>query len=125
MTRNNKFVFLFLTVLVIFSPAFFAGAQAPTTPIVIKSKPAPEPKPINASFEVLHMMINAIQVRSLTDTRELHTFIYSDQIRDRMQALFNNGGYQYGAKIKIYFMHGSDIALNIKGKPSKPISNTL
>ena len=63
--------------------------------------PGAEAKPIKARFEVLRMMINAIQVRSLADEREIHTFIYSDQIRDRMQALFNNGGYQYGDKVEI------------------------
>ena len=47
---------------------------------VVKSKPAPAEKPIKARFEVLHMMINAVQVRSVADEREIHTFIYSDQI---------------------------------------------
>jgi len=84
-------------------------------------KPAPAEKSIKARFEVLHMMINAVQVRSLADEREIHTFIYSDQIRDRMQNMFNNGGYQYGDRVEIRYMHGSDVALNIKGKPSKPI----
>jgi hypothetical protein len=120
MTRNKQFAVLFAA-FVFFSSAILVRAQAPTTPIVVKSKPAPSEKPIKAHFEVLHMMINAIQVRSLADEREIHTFIYSDQIRDRMQALFNNGGYQYGDKVEIYYMHGSDVAVNIKGKPSRPI----
>ena len=101
--------------------AISVHAQDTTPPIVIKSKPAPAEKSIKARFEVLHMMINAVQVRSLADEREIHTFIYSDQIRDRMQNMFNNGGYQYGDRVEIRYMHGSDVALNIKGKPSKPI----
>ena len=106
---------------VFFCAGLPASAQAPTSPIVVKSRPAPAEKPVKARFQVLHMMINAIQVRSLADEREIHTFLYSDRIRDRMQALFNNGGYQYGDTVVIRYLHGSDVAMNIKGKPSKPI----
>jgi hypothetical protein len=67
------------------------------------------------------MMVNAIQVQSLADQREIHTFLYSDHIRGQMQNLFNHGGYQYGDKVKILYQPGSEIALNIKGKPSKPL----
>ena len=98
-----------------------ARAQAPASPIVIKSGPPPEVKPIKARYEVLRMMINAIQVRSLADSREIRTFIYSDQIRDRMQTLFNAGGYQYGDKVVIHTLPGSNVALRIDGKASKPI----
>jgi hypothetical protein len=121
MTRNKKFALLLSASFVFFIPAILVRAQAPTAPIVIKSKPAPAEKPIKARFEVMRMMINAVQVRSLADEREIHTFSYSDQIRDRMQALFNNGGFQYGDRIEIYYMRGSEVALNIKGKPSRPI----
>jgi hypothetical protein len=121
MTRNKKFALFFLAVLVACSAAISARAQATDAPIVIKSKPAPKVKHLKERFEVLHMMINAIQVRSLADERDIRTFLYSDQIRDRMQAMFNNGGYQYGDKVVIYYMPRSDVALNIKGKPSKPI----
>ena len=76
---------------------------------------------MKARFQVLHMMLNAIQVQSLKDQREIHTFLYSDPIRGRMQNLFTHGGYQYGDKVKILYQPGSEIALNIKGKPSKPL----
>jgi hypothetical protein len=121
MTRNRKVALFFIAVFVACSAAISVRAQAPTAPIVIKSKPVPEVKPLKVRYEVLRMMINAIQVRSLVNEREIHTFIYSDQIRDQMQAVFNNGGYQYGDKVVIYYMPRSDVALNIKGKPSKPI----
>jgi hypothetical protein len=121
MTRNKQLALLLVPAFVFFSPGILVRAQAPTAPIVIKSKPAPAEKPIKARFEVLHMMASAVQVRSLADEREIHTFTYSDKIRDRMQALFNNGGFQYGDKVEIYYMRGSEVALNIKGKPSKPI----
>jgi hypothetical protein len=121
MTRNKKFALMLVAVSAFFISALPARAQTPTTPIVVKSKPAPAEKPVKARFQVLHMMINAIQVRSLADEREIHTFLYSDRIRDRMQALFNNGGYQYGDTVEIRYLHGSDVAMTIKGKPSRPI----
>jgi hypothetical protein len=121
MIRNKKFAPMLVAAFLFSATAISARAQAPTAPIVVKSKPAPAEKPIKARFEVLRMMINAVQVRSIADEREIHTFIYSDQIRDRMQALFNSGGYQYGDRVEIRYMHGSDVALNIKGRPSKPI----
>jgi hypothetical protein len=78
-------------------------------------------KPITGHFEVLHMMRTAIQVRSLTNEKEVHTFTYSDQIRDQMQNLFDQGGYQYGDKVNIQYLPGTEIALKIKGKPSKSL----
>ena len=66
------------------------------------------------------MMSNAIQVQSLANLREIHTFTYSDGIRGKMQNVLDQGGYQYGDKVKIVYQPGSEIALRIKGKPSKP-----
>jgi hypothetical protein len=88
--------------------------------ISAQAQGTPEHKTVKAHFEVLHMLYNSIQVRSVADMREIHTFVYSDEIRDRMQNLFNQGGYQYGDKVKIWYQPGTEIALKIKGKPSKP-----
>jgi len=46
-------------------------------------------------------------------------FIYSDQIRDAMQKLLDQGGYQYGDQVVIQYQPGTEIALKINGKPSK------
>jgi hypothetical protein len=121
MTRNRNFALLLVAAFAVSSAAISGRAQITRPPIVIRSKPAPAVKAVKTRFEVLHMMINAVQVRSLADEREIHTFIYSDQIRDRMQALFNNGGFQYGDHVVIHYLPGSNVALDIKGKPSKPI----
>jgi hypothetical protein len=37
-----------------------------------------------------------------------------------MQKLLDRGGYQYGDKVEIQHEAGSDVALQIKGKPSRP-----
>jgi hypothetical protein len=110
MMRSKKFR---LTLAVVF--AFC------TMSISARAQGTPEHKIVKAHFEVLHMLYNSIQVRSVVDMREIHTFAYSDEIRDRMQNLFNQGGgYQYGDKVKIWYQPGAEIALRIKGKPSKP-----
>jgi hypothetical protein len=122
MTRNRKFVLFVASAFVFCSSVIQARAQGTPAPDVTSKKDDTSgAKPLKARFEVLHMMFNAIQVRSLVNEREIHTFVYSDEIRDRMQALFNKGGYQYGDKVRILYQPGNEIALSIKGKPSKPI----
>ena len=102
--------------------ALTARAQVTTAP-VIKAKPVhtEQAKPAKTRFEVLHMMTTAIQVRSLVNGLEIHTFIYSDQIRDAMQKLLDQGGYQYGDQVVIQYQPGTEIALKINGKPSKSL----
>jgi hypothetical protein len=78
-------------------------------------------KPTKTRFQVLHMMNTGIQVQSLVNEREIHTFTYSDQIRDQMQKLLDQGGYQFGDKVVIQYQPGTEVALKIKGKRSKPI----
>jgi hypothetical protein len=113
--------------LLIVAVAMWAGARPAraqvTTGPVIKAKAVhtQAPKPASTRFEVLHMMTTAIQVRSLANEKEIHTFSYSDQIRDKMQSLLDKGGYQYGDKVVIQYMPGTEVALKIKGKPSKPV----
>jgi len=87
-----------------------------------RSAPAPAPqsqKIIKTHFVVEHTLYQSLQVRSVVDMRELHTFTYSAQIRDKMQKVLNAGGYQYGDKVTVWYRSGTDVALKIKGKPSK------
>ena len=91
----------------------FAGAQSgqsasPQTQRVIKTQ-----------FVVQRMMYQAIQVRDLAGVPQLHTFTYSPGIHDKMQKIFDAGGYQYGDKVVVWYQSGTSVALNIKGKPSK------
>jgi hypothetical protein len=120
MTRNKQFACVLLAAFAFCIAPRSAPAQTVSAPMVIKSKPAPAEKPVKGHFQVLHMMINAIQVRNPADMREIHTFVYSDQIRPRMQAMFNSNAYQYGDSVVIHYMPHTEIALKIEGKPSKP-----
>ena len=122
MTRNKRFALLFLAAGAVCAVAAPARAQVTTAPaIVLKPVHTKEVKPAKTRYQVLIMMSTAIQVRSLVNEREIHTFVYSDQIRDKMQKLLDQGGYQYGDNVVIQYQPGSDVALSIKGKPSKPI----
>ena len=97
-----------------------ARAQVATGP-VFKATPVRtrHPKPSKTHYQVLRMMSTGIQVRSLVNQKEIHTFTYSDQIRAPMQTLLSKGGYRYGDLVVIQYMPGTEVALKIKGKPSK------
>jgi hypothetical protein len=119
MTRNKTYAHLCAAALLI----CFAVVVSFTPEVNAQSAPAPASqteKPVKARFEVLHMLYQSLQVRSLTDMREIHTFTYAPAIRDKMQSIFNAGGYQYGDQVVVWYKHGEDVAYKIKGKPSKP-----
>jgi len=119
MTRNKTHA-LSLAAALLLAGAFLAGS-APEAGA--RSAPAPAQqtqKIIKTHFVVMHTLFQALQVRSATDIYELHTFTYSPQIRDQMQKILNAGGYQYGDKVTVWYRSGTDVALKIKGKPSKP-----
>lgn len=122
MTRNKRFSLLLVAACAVCAAPVPARAQETATPaIIIKQGRTQEPKPLKTHFAVLHMMPTAIQVRSLVDEREIHTFTYSAQIQDQMVKLLDRGGYQFDDKVEIEYKPGTDVALKIKGKPSKPI----
>ena len=81
---------------------------------------APSPRIIKTQFLVVRMSPQLLQVRSVANGRELHTFTYAPDLRTKMQGIINAGGYQYGDKVTIWHKADSDVALKIKGKPSKP-----
>ena len=65
------------------------------------------------------MSNQSLQVRDVDPVPALHTFTYSPAIRDKMQKIFDAGGYQFGDRVAIWYRSGTNIALNIKGKPTK------
>jgi hypothetical protein len=122
MRNNKRFSLLLVAAGAVCAATVPARAQVTTAPVIkAKSVHTQEVKPQKTRFVVLHMMSTAIQVRSLVNEREIHTFTYSDQIRDQMQKLLDQGGYEYGDKVVIQYQPGTDVALKIKGKPSKPV----
>ena len=71
--------------------------------------------------EVVSCTIAAITVRSEENERALRTFTYSPEVREKILAIIDHGGYQYGDRVTIRFEPGTSVAMKIKGKASKPV----
>lgn len=115
MTGNKAHAFWIAAALILCAlgvASFAPGASAQSN--------APSQKIIKTHFVVVRMSPQLLQVRSVTNERELHTFTYAPALRSQMQDIINAGGYQYGDKVTIWHKAGGDVAFKIKGKPSKP-----
>jgi hypothetical protein len=87
------------------------------TPIVVKERPL---KPVWMKAEVVHADMHTIIVKERDNTMLVHTFTYSEKAQNKMNTILENGGYQTGDKVKIRWMPGTPLALDIKGRPSAP-----
>ncbi len=95
------------------------SAQVETgKPIQLK---APKKKIEKFKGEVLSMTNVQIIVRSLENERMIRTFTYTSDVREKMQLIIDKGGYQHGDRVEIHHEPGSDVAIKIRGKPSKPL----
>jgi hypothetical protein len=88
------------------------------TPVVVKQKPA---KAVWLRAEVIHSDRQTLIVREADNGMEIHTFTFSAKAKDKIEQVQDEGGYQSGDRVKILWIPGSSEALNIKGRPSKPI----
>jgi hypothetical protein len=88
------------------------------SPIVVKQKAE---KAVWLKAEVIHADQLSLLVREEDNGLNIHTFSYSEKAREKIQAVLEAGGYQYGDKIKIRYMPGKTEALDIRGGPSKPL----
>lgn len=107
-----------------------AAAQDPViTPIIVDTAVpivinAIKPKPSKwAKFEgtVMHANIAQITVRAKGNDMAIQTFSLSEQTSAKMQQIIDKGGFQYGDKVTIFYDPATQKAMNIKGKPSKPV----
>lgn len=80
---------------------------------------SPSQKIVKTEYVVVRMSAQMIQVHSLTNERELHSFTYSPDVRAQLQDVINAGGYRYGDKVTIWHKDGDNVAVKIKGKLSK------
>jgi hypothetical protein len=71
--------------------------------------------------EVVHADSHTIIVREQKNGMAIHTFNFAPALQDKMQAILDRGGFQYGDKIGILYMPGQTVALRIHGRPSKPL----
>ncbi len=98
------------------APAF---AQEETgKPIRLK---APKVKLAKFKGQVLHANRVQITVRSAENELLVRTFTYSAEVSAQMEKVLDRGGYQHGDKVEIQHAPGADVAVKLKGKPSKPL----
>ncbi len=102
--------------------AFAAAAALPQEqagkPIRLK-----QPKIKLAKFkgQVLHANRLQITVRSAENERVIRTFTYTQEVSAQIEKILERGGYQHGDKVEIQHEAGAEVAVKIKGKPSKPL----
>jgi len=88
------------------------------TPVVVKQKPA---RAVWLKAEVIHSDRQTLIVREEDNGVAIHTFTFSAKAKDKIEQVQDEGGYQNGDHVKILWIPGTSEALNIKGRPSKPI----
>ncbi len=129
--KNYKFIavalFSALAALAVAAPAARAQVIEPektpistdvNTPVVVKQKPA---KAVWLRAEVIHSDRQTLIVREADNAMEIHTFTFSERAKDKIEQVQDEGGYQSGDHVRILWIPGTSKALNIKGRPSKPI----
>jgi len=92
-------------------------------PIIVNTvKPKPLPTGV-VKFEgyVMHANTAQITVRAKGNDLAIRTFPLSEAVAAKMQQIVDKGGYQYGDKVTVLYDAASQIAIKIKGKPSKPL----
>ena len=84
----------------------------------------PKPKPTGLQkFEgyIVHANVAQVTVRAKGNDLGIQTFPLNPDVAAKMQKIVDNGGYQYGDKVTVYYDPTSRTAVRIKGKPSRPL----
>jgi hypothetical protein len=91
-------------------------------PIIVKLAPKPKPNGV-LRFDgyIVHANVAQVTVRAKGDDLGVQTFPLNQDVAAKMQKIVDNGGYQYGDKVTIYYDPSSRTAVKIKGKPSRPL----
>ena len=118
--KNSK---LFLASLVIAAGTALAAApvraqMSDTPPVVVKQTPA---KKVWLNAQVIHADNNSIMVHDVKNSLLIYTFTYAPSLRDKMQKILDSGGYQSGDRVRILYEQGATQAIDVRGRPSKPL----
>lgn len=70
--------------------------------------------------EVLASNAYQIIVRSRENEKVVRTYTLNPQAKAEMLKVIDLGGYQVGDRVEVHHEPGSNVALKIKGKPSRP-----
>ena len=99
--------------------------ENPSAPIVVRSSgPKTSTESTKGNWlkaEVIHADSHSIIVREQANGMMIHTFTFTPELQVKMQKMMDQGGYQYGDKVRILYQHGDTVALKVRGKPSKAI----
>ncbi len=102
-----------------FAAATIAAAQVRlAAPVRVK---AARGKLVEFDGTVVRADAAVIVVRGRSDPRVIRTFSYSPKLRAKIEKMLEGArGYQFGDPVRIRYRSGEDVALGIRGKPSKP-----
>jgi hypothetical protein len=91
-------------------------------PIIVKLAPKPKQTGLQ-KYEgyIVHANIAQVTVRAKGNDLGIQTFPLNPDAAVKMQKIVDNGGYQYGDKVTVYYDPTSRTVMKIKGKPSRPL----
>ncbi len=115
---RNSLRFAFLAAALLALPAI-AAAQVQVGDSIRITLKSPRAKTGTFKGEVIHSNALRMVVRSRENPRIVRTFTYAPELKEKMEKLHESGGFRYGDKVEIRHEPGRDVALRIKGKPSK------
>ncbi len=104
-----------------------AGILLGTSPFQWAQQPRPiKLKTPKAKLEVfrgtvLSMTRAAITVQGKDNPYAVRNFTYDPKLLPKLEKILDRGGYQHGDRVSVEFLPGTDTAVKIRGKPSKPI----
>ncbi len=109
-----KRALVLLAVLILVVPLPAVSQVADTAPIKIK---APKPKTEKFKGEVLSVTRVAITVRSRDNYNLVRTFTFDEKLAAKIGEQWDkNKPYQFGDRVEIRYLAGTDHATKIKGK---------
>lgn len=116
-TSNSRHLALGL-LLALLASTFAVAQVRDTEPIKLKQ---PKPKIVKFKGKVLYMTRLSIIVRDPENNNLVRTFTFDEKLARKMAELWDrNRPYQHGDRVEIRYLAGSNTAVKIKGKPSKP-----
>ncbi len=117
--NSNRSLVAAVLVLLVVAPTVAPAAQTVTTSRPIKIEAA-KPKTSKFKGEVLHATRVSMVVRSQRNYNLVRTFTYDQPVAAKIGKFFDqNKLYQYGDRVEIEYLAGSDTALKIKGEPGQ------
>jgi ribosomal protein S17 len=113
--NRSKLIAAMVVAVGLAAPAPLPAQVRVSAPIVLKQK---KPKTKTYKGTVVSATMLAITVRSEKDERMIQTFRLSPEASQRMVKVLERGGYVTGDKVKVVHHEGTDLAIEVKGKPS-------